>query len=72
MVSDCRKRLSILLPLAENEGEFIERLNTRGEIVPELLTSDDGLRKKISSLPGLLWKALNVRRHHGLDTEGTG
>lgn len=68
MVADCRSLLSIVLPLADNEREFLELLNTRGEIVPELLTGDDHLQARISAQPGLQWKALNVRRHLGLET----
>lgn len=38
LVSKCRDLLSAVLPLTSTELEFLERLNTRGEIVPELLT----------------------------------
>ena len=69
LVADCRDLLSIVLPLEANEQEFLVHLNDRGEIVPELLTDDPRLRKLIRSHPGLLWKALNVRKHHGLDDE---
>lgn len=41
-------------------------LNQRGEIVAEILTDDKELQATIHSHPGLLWKALNVRKHHGL------
>lgn len=66
LVADCRNLLSIVLPLAANELEFIERLNQRGEIVTEILTDDKEIQTTIRSHPGLLWKALNVRKHHGL------
>lgn len=65
LVADCRI-LSTVLPLAANELEFIERLNQRGEIVAEILTDDKELQATIHSHPDLLWKALNVRKHHGL------
>lgn len=45
------------------EVEFLDRLNERGEIVPELLADDQDLQATIRSHPGLLWKALNVRKH---------
>lgn len=67
LVTDCKELLSIVLPLEPQEREFLDRLNDRGEIVPELLTADSGFQAVIRSHPGLLWKALNVRRHQGLE-----
>jgi len=64
LVIECRDLLSAVLPLNADEIEFFRRLNERGEIVPELLTSDDRLKAIISSHPGLRWKALNVRKYH--------
>lgn len=55
-----------VLPLAANELDFIERLNHRGEIVAKILTDDKEFQATIRSHPGILWKALNVRKHHGL------
>ncbi len=66
LVADCRNLLSTVLPLAANELEFIERLNQRGEIVTEILTDDKEFQTTIRSHPGLLWKALNVRKYHRL------
>ena len=65
--ADCRRSLSTVLPLADNELQFLERLNDHGEIVPELLTDDADVQYRIRSHPGLRWKVLNVRRHLGLD-----
>ena len=39
--------------LAEKEHEFIERLNARGEISPELLTPNGTVRNLIREHPGL-------------------
>ncbi len=64
LVMECRDLLSAVLPLNAEEIEFLRRLNERGEIVPELLTSDDRLKTIIGSHPGLRWKALNVIKHH--------
>lgn len=69
LIDECRSLLSVVLPMTEAEVEFLERLNDRGEIVPELLTSDGGLQSTVASHPGLRWKALNVRKHLGLDTD---
>lgn len=53
--------MSAVLPLADNEREFLERLNGAGEIVPALLTGDAGLQAIIQSHPGLLWKAKHMK-----------
>jgi len=66
LIADCRKRLTSVLPFTAPESEFLDRLNERGEIVPELLTDDEGLQDTIRSHPGLLWKAVNVRKQRGL------
>ena len=70
LVAECRERLSVLLPLKEAEIEFLRRLNDQGDIAPELLTGDVGLQETIRLHPGLLWKALNVRKHRGLGDGG--
>ena len=51
--------------MEKNEIEFLTWLNEGGEIVPDLITDDEEERRIISIHPGLLWKALNVRRHGG-------
>ncbi len=58
--------LSVVLPLTAEELEFLTLLNEQGEIVSELLTGDDRLKAIIGSHPGLRWKALNVKKHHGI------
>ena len=65
LVEDCRDLLSLVLPLDSREREFLDRLNDRGEVVPELLTDDARLHDLIRSHPALRWKALNVRKHFG-------
>ena len=67
LVAECRDMLSIVLPFDPPERQFLDHLNDRGKIAPELLTDDTNLRAIIGSHPGLLWKALNVRKHQGLD-----
>jgi len=63
MVETCRRLCTGLLPFEPPEAEFLEALNGRGDIVPELLTDDVDLQTKIRLQPGLLWKAQNVRQH---------
>ncbi|MCF7936513.1 MAG: nucleotidyl transferase AbiEii/AbiGii toxin family protein [Synergistales bacterium] len=63
LVNQCRKALSILLPLAPGERAFLTRINDEGQIVPSLLTSDARLRQNTANHPQLLWKAGNVRQY---------
>lgn len=65
LATDCHNLLSMVLPLAEKELEFLERLNGKGEVVPDLITDDQRIRDIIRAHPGLLWKAQNVRQHRG-------
>jgi predicted nucleotidyltransferase component of viral defense system len=75
LIDECREMLSVVLPISPQEREFLDRLNDLGQIEAELLTNDTDLQTIIRSHPGLLWKALNVRRHQGSnerDREGGG
>jgi predicted nucleotidyltransferase component of viral defense system len=65
LVSECRDRLSVVLPLTESEHDFIERLNDHGEIAPELLTGDAAIQAALQAHPALRWKVLNVRKRLG-------
>lgn len=62
---ECRKALRVVLPLAEAEREFLDRLLDHGEILPALLTNDPELGKRIAAQPMLAWKSFNVRRRKG-------
>lgn len=68
LVAECRDLLSALLPLTDDEMEFLGRLNDAGEIAPELIAGDPVMQATIREHPGLRWKALNVRRSCGLET----
>jgi len=68
LVSDCHELLAMVLPLTNEEREFLERPNALGEIAPELLTDDVRLTDIVRTHPGLMWKAVNVRQHRGLGT----
>ncbi len=65
LAADCKNLLSIVLPFEPNEREFLDRLNERGDIVPELLTGEADLQELLRAHPGLLWKAFNVKKHFG-------
>ena len=62
LVSECKEGLSAVLPFNEHEHEFLTRLFDYGEIESSLLTGDEEMITKIENHPGLLWKALNVRK----------
>ena len=55
-----------MLPLTAAERGFLDLLLEKGEIDATILTSDTTLQQRIHAQPLLAWKALNVRRHHGL------
>jgi predicted nucleotidyltransferase component of viral defense system len=71
LVSECRERLSVVLPLDNRELEFLRRPNEEGEVASDLLTSDPIMQATLREFPGLTWKALNVRKHHGRDDTGS-
>jgi len=50
LVSECRKWLGMLMPLARSETEFLTLLNEQGEIVPELLTEDVKMQSLIRAI----------------------
>jgi hypothetical protein len=57
MRNESKKLLSRVLPLKENELEFLERLTVDGDIRPSLITSNPDMIDKISEHPEILWKA---------------
>ncbi len=67
LIDETRALLGAVLPLAEEEVRFLERLNGDGEIEAPLLTADSELQRRIEASPGLQWKALNVKKHGRLD-----
>lgn len=67
LIEETRALLSAVLPLADHELAFLERLNGEGEIEASLLTADAVLQQRIETNPGLRWKALNVKKHIGGD-----
>ena len=67
LVEKSTQLLSGLLPFTDQEREFLDLLLDKGEIAPQLLTSDAALQDRLQRHPLLKWKALNVKQHHGLD-----
>ena len=68
LVDGCRRDLSVVLPLSGSELSFLDALLEEGRIDAGLLTDDVELIRKVETHPLLAWKALNVRRHKGLDS----
>jgi predicted nucleotidyltransferase component of viral defense system len=66
MISETCEKLSRFLPLGKADRNFLDALLDRGEIRAELLTNNVALQERIRLHPMLNWKALNVRRYHGL------
>lgn len=63
LVEDCRNFLAGLLPFTVNEMEFLNLVLDKGEIAPELLTTDEVLQDRIRRHPLLEWKAVHVREY---------
>jgi hypothetical protein len=53
LVTECRDRLSIVLPMLPHEIDFVAAVRDRGEVLPELLTADTTLQERIRSQPAL-------------------
>jgi hypothetical protein len=66
LVRETRELMEVVLPLADHEREFLERLNGAGDIAPGLLTDDPAMQAIIRDHPGLRWKALNVKERLGV------
>jgi len=65
LIDECREAVSLVLPLHENERQFLGALLDRGEIHPDLLTDDPHMHDRIAKHPAIQWKAINVRKHRG-------
>lgn len=66
LLSECREALSQIMPLRDSEEAFLSQLLAKGEIQPELFTSDVELGARARRHPALLWKAHNVKKHFNL------
>ena len=56
IVTRCKDRLDILLPLTDKECEFIRIVREEGKIEPVLLTADRNLQAIILEHPALKWR----------------
>ena len=63
LIEECKRNLSVVYPLADNEIKFLDALLNKGEIESELLTNDNDLQQRIKHHPMLSWKASNARKN---------
>ena len=66
LLASCREKIGAVLPFSEAERTFLDAVNHRGEIKPELLSDSEEWCRCTASHPMLQWKVLNVRKHFGL------
>lgn len=62
LLDETRALMRRVLPLGDDEREFIKRVNTTGDIAPELLTTDAVLQDLIRGHAHLNWKVQNVKK----------
>lgn len=63
LINVCKKKLADIIDFDKNELEFLENIVEHGQLIPELLTTDEKLVAVINSHPVLLWKCMNVREY---------
>ena len=61
MLDELRHKLSYLLPLKENESDFIRLLREKGEIKPDLITTNQKLIEAVTVHPLIKWKAMKFQ-----------
>jgi predicted nucleotidyltransferase component of viral defense system len=61
MIEETRTALGVVLPLNGSEHGFLDAVLERGEIKPEMLTTDAGLADRIRRQPMLEWKARHAQ-----------
>lgn len=62
ILAECKNALSQFFPFRANEINFLDNLLENGEVDASLLTEDEVLKTNIQNNPGILWKALNVKK----------
>ena len=67
LVESCQQGMNNLLPFSGGELQFLDAIHEEGVIDASSLTADPDLQSRITEQPMLKWKALNVRKHKGLD-----
>jgi len=62
LLKELRDALSVVLPLENQEIEFIQQIRMSGEIRPELITNDPLLADKICSHPAIRWRIIKFQQ----------
>jgi hypothetical protein len=58
-----------ILEWSDGERRFLDRLLDQGEIEPQHLTDDEGLRARIAKQPMLQWKQKHIREYRDLNVK---
>jgi len=61
LIKQCQDSTNLILPLKENEIEFIRVVREEGRIEPSLITMDAGLIDILLIHPGLLWRVAQLQ-----------
>ncbi len=61
MVDECKTALEMILPFRDNEIEFLNALQKRGEIRADFLCSDKIFCERLTVHPLLLWRAQQLK-----------
>lgn len=72
LLDETRALMRRVLPLEDDEREFIRRVNTTGDIAPELLTTDAAMQELIRGHAHLNWKVQNVKKRAAGDAAPDG
>lgn len=67
LITECKKRLRLVLPFRDNEIMFLERLQKDGKLIPTLITKDKEICDKIEKHPSLIWRIKQRQAEHHLN-----
>lgn len=63
LATKAKEFVGSLVDFTQKEAKFLQKVNERGIIDPELLTTDKSLHRRIKNNPALKWKTKNVKEH---------
>lgn len=63
LITECRRKLDIVLPFSDSENKFLQEVNFTGNIYPEMVSEDEAMQMNIRNHPMLAWKCLNVKNY---------
>jgi hypothetical protein len=62
ILDECKSAFGLVLPFKENEIEFLDNVQTKGIIQPELISNDKQFCENMRVHPLLLWRAGRLKR----------